>query len=126
MLKYFGYIAAALALVALGYCLAPEKRIIEEKVVHRDVITKIIERQLPDGSTLIETEILDRSKENSRTDTIPAPRTTLLITGMAGLDLRSRDLVYGAAVQRQLLGPVWIGAYGLTNGTVGMSVSLSF
>jgi hypothetical protein len=125
-MRYLAYISAALLLVALGYWLAPEKRIIEEKIVNRDVITKIIEKQLPDGTIITETEILDRSKEKSRIDSIPPTKTNIIIRGMAGIDFRSNNIVYGAGIDKRLLGPIWIGAYGHTNGLVGMSLSLSF
>lgn len=125
-MKILGYIVSALALVALGYYLAPEKRIVEERIVNRDIVTRIIEKQLPDGTIITETDILDRSKEKSKIDVIPPAKTTLIVRGMAGIDFRTSTIVYGAGVDTRLLGPVWVGAYGYTNGYVGLSVGLSF
>ena len=34
--------------------------------------------------------------------------------------------VYGGHVSTQLLGPINVGAFGLTNGTIGMSLGLDF
>ena len=35
-------------------------------------------------------------------------------------------LVYGGAVERRIVGPLWGGAWGLSNGTVGISLTFEF
>lgn len=53
------------------------------------------------------------------------------VTGLVGLQPRllppsPGPVVFGAQVERRVTGPVWIGAWGLSNGTVGVGVSVEF
>lgn len=45
---------------------------------------------------------------------------------MVGFDVRSRSISYGATVERRILGPVSVGAWGLSNGTAGLVLTLEF
>jgi len=62
-------------------------------------------------------------------DVIPPKVNTLNISALIGNDF-SKGLgiypVYGVSVTKQILGPVTIGAYGITNGTIGLSIGLNF
>lgn len=53
-------------------------------------------------------------------------RKTLNISGLAGLDTLDKRLVYGASINKEVLGPVTLGAYGLTNGVLGLSIGINF
>jgi len=44
----------------------------------------------------------------------------------AGSQLREFGLIYGARVERRVLGPVFAGVYGRTDGEFGLSVALEF
>lgn len=45
---------------------------------------------------------------------------------LVGSDYRNLDLQYGGLVSKRLLGPLWVGAFGLSGGTVGVSATLEF
>lgn len=104
------------------------------KNTHKE--TKEIEETAPDGTkkkTKIITE--DTNTEKKKTDeivthkeeTITQPKKTLHVNALAGLDTsRAFTPVYGASVSKEFIGPVTLGAFGLTNGTVGISVGVAF
>lgn len=48
------------------------------------------------------------------------------VSALAGIDLRSKQAVYGAAASKQFIGPVTLGVFGLTNGTLGASIGMTF
>ena len=49
------------------------------------------------------------------------------ISALVGVDLpNSLKPLYGASFTKQFLGPISIGAWGLTNGTLGVSVGINF
>lgn len=74
----------------------------------------------------------ETEKETKQTESklVENNRSGLTISAMAGLDVTNlsspQKPVYGGHIQKSLLGPIGIGAFGLTNGTCGMSVGLSF
>lgn len=70
----------------------------------------------------------DTSTEQVLTDIIPAKVGTLNISMLGGVDTKGvgNPFVYGASVTKQILGPISLGVFGLTNGTAGVSVGISF
>jgi hypothetical protein len=52
----------------------------------------------------------------------------LNISALAGIDTQSlaHPFVYGLSVSKQVIGPITAGLFGLNNGTIGVSVGLSF
>lgn len=66
---------------------------------------------------------------DTKTDTIvTAPKSSVInISALAGLDTaRGFIPTYGISANKELIGPVTVGAFGLTNGTIGVSVGLNF
>jgi hypothetical protein len=104
------------------------------KDTHKETTT-ITEKQ-PDGATTTTTKIVEdtvtkkdtETKTDSHTEqTVTPPKlNTLNLSVLAGIDLSRQTPVYGASVNKQLLGPITIGLFGLTNGTIGASVGLNF
>jgi hypothetical protein len=45
---------------------------------------------------------------------------------MVGFDLNRGAFAFGAHVERRILGPLSLGAFGLSNGTAGLSLSMEF
>lgn len=77
--------------------------------------------------------------ENTTTDTkkvtdtqkdivVTAPKSSIInISALAGLDTgRGFVPTYGISASKELIGPITVGAFGLTNGTIGVSVGLNF
>ena len=96
---------------------------------------KIIVDEKPGGEkiTTITDDTATDEKQASHDDvsadiTVTPPKiNTLNISALAGVDpLNSFKPVYGTAVTKQILGPVTIGAFGMSNGVVGLSVGISF
>lgn len=145
-MNYKYYTAAGLIVLAFatGRFLTPVK--IETKTIeverkqtetdrdkHKDTTTTTTEK--PDGTKVTETHTTeDTTTQRSTTDatrtdtnttkTYASGRTSIF--ALAGLDISARSVVYGGLITRQLIGPLSIGAWGLTNGTVGVSLGLEF
>lgn len=105
-----------------------------DKETHRETTTTT-EKQ-PDGTTKTITKIVEDSNTKKETNsksethvdqTVTTPKTnTLNVSALVGADIKTLTPVYGASVSKQFLGPVTIGAFGLTNGTVGASIGVNF
>lgn len=130
------------------YLFVPTKIVEVEKIVYKDKIdieeitnlhktSHTVKTTKPDGTTIEEIEIdlsKDSKKDSSETSsteketskTVEFSREKVLISAIAKASLTSFIPTYGASVQSRLLGPVWMGAFGFLDGTVGLSLSLSF
>jgi hypothetical protein len=112
-----------------------------EKNKHKKVI--ITETTYPDGRkekvTVIDYDFKevthsdqhdtsDTSKTTSDSKEVSRAGPKWHIAGLGGLDIHSSLVtpVYGAAVSRDILGPISVGAFGLTNGVGGVSIGISF
>ncbi len=103
-----------------------------------NVVTKTheVETKKPDGTvqTTIDTTIQavtkndDKETQTDKVDqTVTAAKTsTVNISLLAGYHYGDTSPLYGASVSKELLGPITIGLFGLTNGTVGASVGVNF
>lgn len=128
------YIALAVALIIGAYELGVKSvDISTSKVdtVSQDHTQKtIVTIKKPDGSSTT-TETVD-SRSTTKTDAITQTPTSTKqktnISVLVGNDFSKSDLkpLYGIAVNRELLGPITVGAFGLTNGTIGLSIGVNF
>lgn len=89
--------------------------------------------ETPDGkkvTTITEDTITKSSSESDtkKDQTITAPKTSIInISALAGLDTgRGFTPTYGISANKELIGPITVGAFGLTNGTIGVSVGVNF
>ena len=92
----------------------------------------------PDGTvktveatdTTIAAKVTEVATTNTTLEqTITPPKTnTLNVSALIGNDFSVGLLkpIYGASVTKQILGPVTAGAYGMSNGLVGISIGLNF
>lgn len=112
--------------------LAPTKVITVEKEIQvekRDVVTKTVRTKNVDGSstttrvtedkTVIDTE---KNKESVATN----EKSNYKVDGLIGYDLRGKVPVYGVQVQKRFAGPIFIGVWGTTQQTGGLSVGIEF
>lgn len=127
---------------------APEKIKIETKVVEvekkktetekdKSRKTVVVEKTNPDGSkekttTIVEDTNIKRKTEKDAT-TVADTKTEKTnktadwsVDAMVGLDIPSGTPVYGASVKRRILGPINVGVFGLTNGSCGGSIGITF
>lgn len=127
-------VVAALLGAGLAYYLAPPRiKTVEttKEVIKKDIQTIIRTVKQPNGVEETTTTIVDRtvSKEkSSRTESAPAPRKNLNVSALVTNDFSDGEFkpVYGVSVSKEVLGPITIGAFGLTNGTIGLSVGVNF
>lgn len=146
-------VAALLTAFASGRWLSPTKVVTEVKTVevekkstqtnvdenkHKKTETKEVVK--PDGTketttTIVEddsnkTHTSEKNIASSKTDTtkeVSRSTSRLTLSALGGVKLPGTpEVVYGGMIQRDVLGPVGIGVWGLNNGTVGATVGLSF
>jgi hypothetical protein len=68
----------------------------------------------------------ETTREVTKTVEVTRERPQWRVGPLVGFDLRTRTPVYGGIVERRILGPVSLGAVGLSNGTLGLSLTLEF
>lgn len=104
-----------------------------ERDKHKKTTTVVVE--LPDGTKRTETVVTDDSTTKIDESTVskdvktstPVKRNTLSVSALAGVDVTSlKSITYGVAVNKEVLGPITVGAWGLTSGTVGVSLGVNF
>jgi len=126
------------------------KTVSVDKVVYKDKIVKderlhkhitITKTQDTDGKIVTKTDITyDYKEDDSKTDDVAkndtvttdttkevtraAPKVTLSMLG--GWDLSRGLPVYGVSLTKPIFGPFTIGAFGLNNGSVGLSFGFTF
>lgn len=142
--------AVALAVAfASGRYLTPTKVVTEIKTVevekktsesdknkHKE--TTIIEVAKPDGTKETTTKTVEdtdskksttdeTAKSSDQTKEVTREGSRLSISALAGTDVTNwaAGPIYGAHVSKDLLGPISIGVWGLTNKTGGISIGLS-
>lgn len=139
--KIISYILVVILAFALGRYTATtqtvkvethaDTRVTDDKDIHKvEVITKEPTGIMTDTITTDTIDLKQIAKTVDTTQTTTQTKASRLnISALAGTDL-SKGLnitpVYGAAITKDVLGPVSIGAFGLTNGTMGVSIGISF
>ena len=142
-------VVALLTAFAVGRWSAPEKVKIQTVTVEKKTddkkvntddnkVTTITETDKPDGTktkvTVIsdkkDTQVVDKKTDDlTQTVTKEVDRSTskVTISALAALNVSKLGVpIYGASVTKPILGPITVGAFGLQNGTVGVSLGLSF
>lgn len=135
------YIIVAVLLAAAfagGRFLSPEKIVtktvtVEVEKTNTKQDSVVIKVTKPDGTitetTTTKTETETITNTNNKTETITQnKKSSLNVNALAGINVTnpSGGIVFGAHVSKQLLGPISIGLFGLSNGTAGVSVGLQF
>lgn len=109
-----------------------EEVIKEVEVIKKDI--RIVEREItrPDGTKEKERITEDKSQESTKKEKDTKESTLIAnkkpdwrVNGLAALN-NDRNIVYGLHVERRILGPISVGAFGLTDTTVGLSVGIEF
>lgn len=112
-----------------------KKRTTTDKDTSKKTLTKTTRK--PDGTETTVTKVVEDSKtkrETNKDTTTTAHQTTTKETSggrtsvlaLMALDLKTPTSAYGASINRMLVGPVTVGAFGFTNGTVGLGLGLTF
>jgi hypothetical protein len=135
-------VAYTVIVISVTRFVSPTKIKVETKTVTVEVASKetqshseTVEEVKPDGTkkttTVVDTNSTytknkDTNSETSKTEEYNKDSVTIQV--LAGLDILhpTNGLVYGASISKPLIGPLIFGAWGLTNGTAGVSVGLKF
>lgn len=76
-------------------------------------------------TTIVETS--DKASTTDKTKEIVKSSGKLTIAAMGGATLdKAFDPIYGGQISKDLLGPISLGVWGLSNRTAGLSIGLSF
>ncbi len=129
-LKYLG-LAALIFLLGFGAArhTTPVKIVTQTKQVvktKKDVITVTKRVKLPDGTITTETRKEDRSTTDKNKEFNQIVENEKAQWRANVLYSLTKTNNYGASVERRILGPVFAGAYGFTDGNVGISVGLEW
>jgi lipopolysaccharide export LptBFGC system permease protein LptF len=126
-----------------------KEKIVEKKVLVKDQNTKknIVTIRLvtikPDGTRTIETKTYDKSEieitQNSTTDiknditkvadkekTTIFNKDSLLISALMKTNFTNPSPSYGIMINKRIFGPFYLGAFGYTDASLGMSLGISF
>jgi hypothetical protein len=127
-------IGALTGIAARSYTDKPEIkeviRVVEVKKetdIQTDRTTTIVKG--PDGTET--TTVVDKSRETTREESKDAARTVLArprlnVAVLGGVGLSSGVPTFGAAITKEIAGPITAGVWGLNNGTVGVSIGINF
>ncbi len=83
--------------------------------------TTIHEHKNADGSSDIDTKIVDAKKEQHSETSISTSQPDWFIAASSSI-----NEIYGLSVSRRILGPIYIGVYGRTDKEVGLNVGMQF
>lgn len=57
---------------------------------------------------------------------VQTPLPDWRVGAMVGVDLGGPSVAYGAQIERRILGPIYVGAWGLSNGAGGVAIGIPF
>ncbi len=94
-------------------------------VDHTVVVTHTVVAK--DGTKTIDSTITDDKKEHQTVVDQKASKAPKWgISALYGTSITHKVELYGTSVTYQILGPIEVGAWGLTNGSAGVSVGIRF
>jgi hypothetical protein len=81
-------------------------------------------------TTKIISDTKSKTKENTTvaetTKTVAPSKSKVNVSALVGYDTAKRDYLYGISVTKEVMGPITVGAFGLNNGVVGVSLGYNF
>lgn len=134
-------LSVVLLVVAFGfgrYSATPDIKITKtediKKVEDKNTHTKVTmtETKKPDGTDVkvtVSDEVANdviTINQDTKTQTMVSSKSKTNISVLVGTDMTRFIPVYGISVNKEIFGPVTVGAFGLMNGVVGASVGISF
>lgn len=108
------------------------KTVTTQEDKHKDLHETVVIVKAPDG-TVTTTKTLDTvtdTKKSSEVDLkqVAAKTSKINISALVGTDLTKSGItpIYGVSANKEFIGPITIGVFGLTSGTVGITIGLNF
>lgn len=78
-------------------------------------------------TTITEDTVTHTQADSSSKESIsPIKQSKINISALVGTDIHDLKPMYGISASKEFIGPITLGAWGLTNGTAGISVGLDF
>lgn len=135
--KAIGGVVVVIVAFYAGKYSAPEKvrvetvRVEVEKKVDKEQRKKVVIKENKDGSKettiVVDTSVKENTKANSESSVKEViSRSRINISLLAGATIPLSPPIFGISAQRDFIGPITIGAWGLTNRTIGLSLGLNF
>lgn len=102
-----------------------------QEVKQADVVTVVVEKRRPDGTITLRTRTVDKSKSETALEREAHATETKWEYyedqyQVKALIRLGANRAYGLAIEARTLGPFWLGAWALTDRTVGLSLGISF
>ena len=104
-------------------------------VNHHDIRTVVHTVKEPNGTVVTNTTTQDNSTvtgngikvaKSKETESGSTTSGKWKISALAGVDFKGGNLAYGAELDRKILGPIYVGAWGLSNSSFGVSIGFQF
>lgn len=100
-----------------------------ENVATHEVIKTVVSKA-PDGSpvTTVTKDIVINDSKRDQTVSVStaADRPKVNVSALVSYDFSGSHPIYGVSANKEFIGHMTIGAFGLTNGTAGLSVGWNF
>jgi hypothetical protein len=106
-----------------------------DEIKDTHIVTVIKEITKPSGevekTTTIDTNITKRTETEATKDTKTVQTETssnnkVTIQALVGYDMAKQLPTYGASAAKDIAGPISVGAWGLSNGSIGVSLGVRF
>jgi hypothetical protein len=109
---------------AIGRYTAPVK-VEEKQVITKE--TEYITREIakPDGTIVKETIKKDTATKDTQ-KTVDNKKPDYKVSVIPQYNFSDKKMVYGASVEKRIVGPFFVGIYADTNSNVGASISMEF
>jgi hypothetical protein len=103
---------------------------VEKEVIHENIVTVTHTVTTPAGIIDTTTTTTDRSIKSiiDNKTIVMVHKPTINISALIGKDFHKSGFepLYGVSVSKEFIGPVTIGAFGLTSSVVGVTIGLNF
>lgn len=127
---FYGIVIAGVLGIGLGYYLAPKASTSTEQqnnnIITHETTTTQTNKKGTTKTTIVK-EIIDKSKIEKEVVVVPK-KPSINISALAAVNpsLRHYESIYGISVSKEVFGPFTAGAFGLTDGTLGLSLGINF
>ncbi len=107
------------------------KPTIQVQTVTKEVQTQhetIVTVKSPDGTTKTIETVDTNTKTNEVIQQTAIKTSKINVSVLVGNDFSKSGIIplYGISVNKELIGPITVGVFGLTNSTIGLSIGLNF
>jgi hypothetical protein len=103
---------------------------VTQTIVQKHKNIETVTTKQPDGTVkIIKREVIDSTNSilKSQETVVKNANKTFNISALVSNNIHEPlKPIYGISINKETLGPVTIGAFGLTNGTVGLSLGINF